>query len=87
MTFSFGLFITFHVLVLIFVVESLRRIWRHKRELNLAEDPRTLPFGFVRLRHVIILYIVAYVAWVVLTIWLYMLFIQSPPSGNVILAL
>lgn len=88
MTFSLGLFITFHIFVLIFVVESLRRVWQHKHQLNMPENPRALPFGFLRLRHVIIFFIMAYIGWVFFSIWLYVIFIQGAPgSSSVILRL
>ncbi len=47
------------------------------KEYPLDEKPETLPFGFVRLRHIIVLYILSYIAWVIFSVWLYNIFVDS----------
>jgi hypothetical protein len=76
-------------------VESLRRTAARDREYPMDETHETLPFGFVRLRHIIVLYILVYIAWIIFSIWLYSVFtgtsffdpnkVSSP--GNLILDL
>jgi len=74
-------FITIQVSALIYFVESLRRVWVRSREYELKEDRYTLPFGFIRLRYIIILYIICYIFWLIGSFFLYIYFVQSPPSG------
>ena len=62
---------------LIYFVELLRRIYVRTREYELKETRHTLPFGFLRLRHVVVLYILSYVAWVIGSLFLYHYFISS----------
>ena len=78
MSVSLVIFIIIHITVFAFFIESLRRTAGRSREYPLDETHETLPFGFIRLRHVIVLYILAYVAWVILSIWLYYVFVGSP---------
>ena len=71
------IFIIIHVFSLGFLFESLRRTVHRIREYPLEETSKTLPFGKLRLRHVVILYIVAYAAWLLLTLWLYFSFLSG----------
>lgn len=73
---SFIAFLLVHLAALIFLVESFRRIRKRSKEYPLRETPDTLPFGFVRLRHWVILYGVTYVAWVVFSVWFYYVFVD-----------
>jgi len=75
------LFITIQVSALIYFVEMLRRVWVRSREYELKENPSTMPFGFIRLRYIIILYIISYVLWLIGSFFLYIYFVQSTPSG------
>ncbi len=70
------LFIIVQLSALIYFVELLRRIYIRSREYELRETRHTLPFGFLRLRHVIILYILTYVAWIIGSLFLYHYFIS-----------
>lgn len=91
MSASLVIFIIIHVFALGYLIESLRRIAKRAREYPLEETRETLPFGFLRLRHVVILYLAFYAAWVLVSIWLYFVFIdmsliptmQSTPSSNI----
>ena len=78
------LFITIHLVALVYFVEQLRRVHLRSREYELREDRFSLPFGFVRLRHVIVFYIFCYLLWVIGSIVLYHFFIDpsSIPSGG-----
>lgn len=76
MTFSLIFFIIIHILVLVYLIETLRRTASRSREYPLEENPDTLPFGFLRLWHVVFLYVVAYLIWVVLSVWLYFVYID-----------
>jgi hypothetical protein len=75
MSASLIIFIIIHILVFAFFVESLRRTAIRAREYPMEESPETLPFGFIRLRHVVIFYILIYIAWIILSLWLYSVFI------------
>jgi len=79
MSFTIILFIIVHLVALIYFVEVLRRVFKKAREYTLKDTPVTLPFGFIRLRHVAILYVLSYLIWVVASILLYLYFIE--PSG------
>lgn len=69
-------FITIHLLALIYFFEQLRRVYIRSREYELKEDHFSLPFGFIRLRHVIALYIFCYFLWIMGSIILYRYFID-----------
>lgn len=57
------------------MVEMLRRLSIRHREYPLDETRATLPFGFLKLRHLVVIFIIGYVAWVIFSLWLYQLFI------------
>ncbi|MDH5596715.1 MAG: hypothetical protein OEY44_01315 [Candidatus Peregrinibacteria bacterium] len=82
MSISFITFIVIHVLVFAYMVEMLRRIARRHREYPLDESKETLPFGFLSLRYIIILFIMVYVAWFLFSIWLYTYFIEGVPGAS-----
>lgn len=73
------IFILVHVAALIYFIEMLRRVAKRAKEYDLKDTSRTLPFGFVRLRYIVILYILAYLVWVIASIFLYLFFIHSGP--------
>ena len=79
---KFAIFIFIHIVVFAFFVETLRRVEKRSSEYRLKDTGQTLPFGLVRLRHIVIIYIASYVAWVVVSILLYLYFINptSLPS-------
>jgi hypothetical protein len=83
MSYPFIFFIIIQVSALIYFVEQMRRILIRTREYNLKEDIHTMPFGFVRLRYVVVLYIISYLLWVVGSFFLYIYFVQSPPNGQI----
>jgi len=70
------LFITIHLASFIYFVELLRRIYIRSKEYTLKESHSTLPFGFIRLRHVVTFFVLTYIAWVVGSIFLYFYFID-----------
>lgn len=74
-------FIIIHVIILVFFVESLRRMAMRVREYPLEETHETLPLGFLRLRYVIVFYVLIYITWVLFSIWLYNLFVE--PSSAI----
>ncbi|MBN1258985.1 hypothetical protein JXA05_04490 [Candidatus Peregrinibacteria bacterium] len=76
MSVSFIIFIIIHICILVFFVESLRRIAKRAHEYPLDETPETLPFGFLKLRHIIILYFIVYLLWVLFSIWIYFVFVD-----------
>jgi len=88
MSVSFIVFIIIHVCILVFFVESLRRITKRAHEYPLEETSETLPFGFLRLRHVVIAYVIVYLLWILFSIWIYFVFVEptffsaSPESGG-----
>lgn len=77
MSASLIIFIIIHLTVFAFVVELLRRLAFRSREYPLDETRETLPFGFLKLRHIVILMIVSYFIWVVFSLWLYHTFIGN----------
>jgi len=77
MSISYIIFIIIHLFVFTFNVEALRRLAMRHREYPLDESRETLPFGFLRLRHIVIIYVAGYVVWVVFSIWLYNHFIRT----------
>ena len=74
------IFIIVHLAALVYFIEMLRRVVKRTKEYNLKDTSQTLPFGFVRLRYVVILYIAAYLVWVVASIVLYLIFIDTNSS-------
>ena len=70
------LFITIHLVALTYFFEHLRRVYVRSREYELKEDRSTLPFGFIRLRHIIALYVFCYLLWVAGSLVLYGYFID-----------
>lgn len=66
-----AIFIIVHAAALIYFLESLRRISQRSKEYPLMESAETLPFGFVRLKHVVIAYVSFYILWVAASFWLY----------------
>jgi hypothetical protein len=70
------LFITVHLAALVYFVELMRRIYVRSKEYDLKENHDTLPFGLIRLRHIIILFILTYIAWIIGSIFLYFYFID-----------
>jgi len=79
---SLGLifFIIIQVAALIYFIEMLRRVSKRVNEYQLSDTHNTLPFGFIKLRYIVILYILCYVAWVLLSIVFYITFIDSSSS-------
>ena len=74
------IFIILHLAALIYFIEMLRRIVKRTKEYDLKDTSQRLPFGFVRLRYVVILYIAAYLVWVIVSIALYLFFIDTNSS-------
>ena len=72
------IFIIIHIFTLFYFVEALRRISRRMREYPLEDNRETVPFGFIRLNYIIVLYILAYIGWIAFSIWLYIIFTQNP---------
>lgn len=70
------LFITIHLVALTYFFEHLRRVYIRSREYDLKEDHFSLPFGFIRLRHVIALYVFCYILWITGSLILYNYFID-----------
>lgn len=79
MSISLIIFIVIHVIVFAYVVEMLRRIAHRNREYPLDETRSTLPFGFLKLRYMVIFIIITYVLWVLFSLWLYQYFVGSSP--------
>ena len=73
------IFILVQLAALVFFVETVRRVNKRAGEYELKDTRRTVPFGFIRLRHVVILYILGYVIWLVASILIYVLFIDPSP--------
>lgn len=61
--------------VFAYMVELLRRLAFRHREYPLDENKETLPFGFLRLSHVVVMLILGYILWVIFSFWLYNYFI------------
>ena len=76
------IFIIIHVTIFAFFIESLRRTAFRVREYPLDETRETLPLGFVRLRYIVILYVLTYIIWVIFSIWLYNMFVE--PSSAIL---
>ncbi|MBN2096120.1 hypothetical protein JW752_01840 [Candidatus Peregrinibacteria bacterium] len=77
------IFIFIHLVIFAFFVETLRRVHKRASEYGLEDTRETLPFGFVRLRYVVILYVMAYVLWIVVSISLYLVFVDKNSSFSV----
>jgi|WetSurMetagenome_2_1015567.scaffolds.fasta_scaffold857889_1 hypothetical protein len=75
MSVSLVIFIIIHLFVFAFFTESLRRTAYRAREYSLEEKRTTLPFGFIRLKHIVFWYILTYIAWVIFSLWLYSVFV------------
>lgn len=75
MSASLIIFIIIHLGVFTFTVELLRRLALRNREYPLDENRETLPFGFLKLKHIVALFILAYVAWMIFSLWLYNTFV------------
>ncbi|PIZ70933.1 hypothetical protein COY07_05895 [Candidatus Peregrinibacteria bacterium CG_4_10_14_0_2_um_filter_43_11] len=93
MLISFIFFILIHVFALVYFMEVIRRVRHRAKEYSLKDSTRTLPFGFVRLRYIIILYVVVYVVWIALSFLLYFgwygggAFFSPPAPGETLLNL
>ena len=74
-----AIFIFIHIVVFAFFVETLRRVDKRASEYKLKDTRQTLSFVFVRLRHTVVLYVLSYIVWFVVSIILYFNFI-SPNS-------
>lgn len=75
MSISLIIFIIVHLGFFAFVVEMLRRTAYRHREYPLDESKETLPFGFLKLRYIVVMFIIGYVVWVLFSFWLYNFFI------------
>jgi len=80
MSFRLILFIIIQLAALIFFIETLRRVAKRANEYHLTESRPTLPFGFVRLRYAVILYIISYIVWLTFSIVLYLVLIDPTSS-------
>ena len=76
------MFIIVHLAALVYFAEMLRRVYNKSKEYELSEDTKTLPFGFVRLRYVVVIYILAYAVWFVGSIFVYIMWVQQSPLGG-----
>lgn len=72
---SLIIFIIIHLGIFTFSVELLRRISVRHREYPMDENKETLPFGFLKLGHITVMFIIGYIIWVIFSLWLYNLFI------------
>ena len=79
MTFRLILFIIIQLAALIYFIEMLRRVSKRANEYGLKDSKETLPFGFIRLKHVIILYVFSYLIWVFFSFLMYFIFIDPHP--------
>ena len=76
MSITLIIFIALQILAFAYFLEVIRRIRQRVKEYPLEDSSETLPFGFVRLRHVIFIYIVLYLFWVLLSFWLYFIWVN-----------
>ena len=81
MSISLIIFIGIHIVVLSYVFELLRRLRRKVREYPLEDTRETIPFGLIRLRHVVIIYIISYGLWVICSLLLYAYFVGGISFG------
>ncbi len=79
MTFRLIIFIIIQLAAIIYFIEMLRRVSKRVNEYGLKDTKETLPFSFIRLKHVVILYIISYLIWLVFSIFLYWVFINPHP--------
>jgi hypothetical protein len=77
---SLVFFILIHLVVFVFFIETLRRVAKRANEYSLKDTRRTLPFGIVRLRHMVIIYVLGYIIWIIVSIILYLTFVDSSSS-------
>lgn len=84
MSLKFALFLIIHIFVVIFFLETLHRIVKRNNEYRLKDSEKTLPFTFVRLKHVVILYVILYLIWVVFSIFIYFYYINPHFSSKYI---
>lgn len=77
MSISLIIFIILHVVVLAYVAEMLRRLVHRAREYPLEETRASLPFGFLKLRYIVLLFLAGYVIWFIFSLWLYGYFVGS----------
>ena len=77
MTAKLILFFIIHLAALVYFVEMLRRMAIKSREYELKENRQSMPFGFIRLRHIVLLYVFCYLAWIVGSVFLYLYFIEG----------
>ncbi len=77
MSFKFILFIIVQLAALVFFIEVLRRVHKRATEYNLKDDKGTVPFGFVKLKHIVLLYALTYLLWLIASIVLYVYFVQG----------
>lgn len=71
MSITFIIFIVLQILAFAYFLEVMRRLRQRTREYPLKDTSETLPFGFVRLSHIVLIYITLYLLWVLLSFWLY----------------
>lgn len=83
MSVQLATFILIHIIVLVFFIETLRRVSKRTNEYKLKDTRETIPFGFIRLRHLVIFYVLGYVLWLVVSILLYLAFIDSSTSFSI----
>lgn len=77
------LFITIHLLAFGYFVELLRRIYVRTKEYDLREKRATLPFGFIRLGHVVAVYVISYIVWIIGSIFIYFWLIDPSSADQV----
>ena len=77
MSFRLILFIIIQLAALIFFIELLRRLSKRAGEYHLADTRKTIPFGFLRLRYIVALYVISYILWLALSIILYLVFVDT----------
>ena len=77
MSFRLILFIIIQLAALIYFIELLRRLSKRDSEYRLTDTRKTIPFGFLRLRYVVACYVIGYILWIVLSIGLYLFFVDT----------
>ncbi len=76
------IFILIQLAALVFFAETMRRVNKRADEYELKDTRRTILFGFIHLRHVVVLYILSYVIWLTASILIYMFFIDPYSSSS-----